>query len=385
MATIDRDALQEKIGRAGLEALIVTGVENVSYLLNYWNDDVISTARNLREKLNVFIIPREGPWVFVQDFLNFPEPDIADRLSHFRTEKTARDVVDVLDNVVAVLKREGLSHAVLGMDMDFTPARWLAVLQQSLPDAEWRDGGIILAETRLAKTDEEVGFIRNAVDSLEAGFREVGEAFTTGTPLEEINKVFCHAVIDAGGVPLLSSLAMVPRRWGEPTVLADSPEIVEENRLTPLDACAGYERYWADLNRTFCAGARSRESEEAYREGHEFKRAIVPLIRSGMTFGELYDTLTEARQSNQYSGNMGFHAIGLIAHDRPFFFFPTKTEINADDRRITLPENMVFCLEVHSWTHPSVEGGVGEEDMYVLKHGVAQRLSRLPEAIIYSV
>ena len=383
MATIDREALQERIRRAGLDALIVTGVENVSYLLNYWNDDVVSTARNLREKLNVFIIPRAGPWIFVQDFLNFPEPDVTARLS-FRVDRTPREVVDVLDNVVSVLKREGLAHSVLGMDMDYTSARWLAVLQQSLPDAVWRDGGIILAETRLAKTDEEIRFIRQAVESLEAGFWKAGEVFKTGTPMGDIDNVFRHAVIDAGGVPLLSSLSMVPRFWGEPVSPADFPETVEENRLTPLDACAGYERYWADLNRTFCAGARSRELEEAYREGHEFKRSMVSLIRSGMRFGELYDTLKEARQSRRYSGNMGFHAIGLIAHDRPFFFLPTKTEIDADDRDIMLPENMVFCLEVHSWRHPSAEGGIGEEDMYVLKDGTAQRLSRLPEEIFHT-
>lgn len=381
MAIVDFEALQRQVGQAGMDALVVGGPDNVSHLLNHRNYDNIICQRNFRDQNSVLIIPKKGGCIFVTEVAGI-FVDATKRLPFVTVENVEPEIPDMIAKAITVLKRAGLARATLGLDLDFIPARWMNLLKAELPEVNWVDAGTLLAKLRLPKTEKELTFIRRAIAALEAGFLAVGRELRPGRKVEEFHTVMAKGVLDAEGTLEFSSAGALAREWGEPPFPTwfGYEDCVPDDGTFRLDACGSYQFYLSDMMRTFYLGALDGKTREQYQAGRNFKQAMVACVRCGMRFAELHAKVRDLAQSLGFTSFHGIHSIGILVHERPFFF-PFKTKLFEDDADIVLPENMVFCAEA-CWGSPKERRRMGEEDMFVLKKDGPMRLTSLPQELL---
>jgi len=381
MAIVDFEALQRMVVEAGMDALVVGGPDNISHLLNHRNYDNIICQRNFRDQSSALIIPAKGGSIFVTEVAGI-FVDATKRLPFMAVENIEADILEMTTKLAAVLRREGLAHATLGIDLDFIPARWMNLLKEELPDAHWVDSGTLLAKLRLPKTEKELVFIGKAIAALEADFLAVGRELRPGRKVEDFHAIMAQGALAAGGSLEYCSAGCLAREWGAPPYPTwfGYEDCTPDDGTFRLDACGSYQFYLSDMMRTFYIGKLDAKTRDQYQVGRNFKKAMVACVRCGMRFAELYAEVKDVAKSHGFTSFHGIHSIGLLVHERPFFF-PFKTKLCEDDANIVLPENMVFCAE-SCWGSPKERRRMGEEDMYVLKKDGPVMLTSLPQALL---
>ncbi|MCM8769025.1 MAG: Xaa-Pro peptidase family protein [Candidatus Omnitrophica bacterium] len=371
--------LRDKMAEYGVEGLVIGGGDNVSYLLNYKNQDASLCHRNLLENGSALIIPREGTPVLVTQIPGLVM-DATSRMPYLEVRKAERSYPEIVQEVILVIRQKGLTREHLGIDMDFVPGSWMEQLRKEMPRTVWFDARRLLEEVRLVKTEQEIEFIRKSIRALEAGFKAVRRELKPRRKTEEMHSVFCQAVLSAGGFPELCSAGALARQWGVPPypMWFGYSERVQADAPFRLDACASFQFYFSDMMRTFFCGEISKEAREAYQACSDFKNFMVGSIRLGMKVKELYEQVKERARTLGNSGYFGFHSIGLTIHEGPFF---SKREPSAAHTDMVFVPNMVFCVE-KSWSCHDGSWVMGEEDMYLLRKTGVERLTSLPEVLL---
>ncbi|HVL58137.1 MAG TPA: Xaa-Pro peptidase family protein [Burkholderiaceae bacterium] len=390
---MNKPRLQERMRADGLDAVVATAPENVTYTSGFW-----AMSQWIRRGPQVYVlVPREdrGELALVAstgtlDLLADQDVEVSDvhRYGFFaieadplcvdhdpRDQRVAamlrrEDEGDAVSALVSAIRDRGLESASIGVDEIGIVPQYLDKLAAALPKARISRAAEIFRHARSVKTPEEVRRLRRSAHVAELSIEAALAVAREGATERELANAFHGKTITEGGMPVLGVICTGPRSAlssGQPT-----DRKLERGDVIRFDVGGRVDHYRADISRI----AVLHEASEKVRTYHKAIRAgllhAYELIRPGVRTADVFNAVVQTVRSNglpHYRRNHVGHGIGLDGYDAPNLT-PGSNEV--------FEEGNVICVET-----PYYEmgfAGLQVEDMLrVTRDGVESLMSTSSE------
>src|SRR5919107_3567750 len=93
----------------------------------------------------------------------------------------AQSAQETADLVAEGLRKRGLTHATIGIEGAFVPHRFVAALQEALPELRLVEASGVLETLRTVKRPDELALLREAADGIVAAMAATVASATPGT------------------------------------------------------------------------------------------------------------------------------------------------------------------------------------------------------------
>lgn len=262
---------REGLSRAGIDALIITGPENIFYLTGQQTPGYYT--------FQALVLPVEGDPVFVirqLEYFNF----IAN--TFISDAEIYQDSEDPIVFLMKVIERKGLSKKRVAIDKRgwFLPIAVYETLQSAL--GAIHDGAGIVEALRAVKSPLEVEKLEKAASYVDAGMRAGLDAVRPGASDNDLVAAMMEAAIKAGSEYMgMEPLVSTGRRTGVPhgtwrrtALSANDPAF--------LEMAAVHDRYHAALMRSAWVGPVPHEAEEMMKVCQDALAASLEKIKPGV-------------------------------------------------------------------------------------------------------
>ena len=355
----DQERARGIMSRQGIDALVATSPDNVTYVSGYW---AMSHWARPGGPQAYAVIPagdRERPCLIAGsgnlDHVVDGESRVSEayRYGFFATRTdgaglsdlevqyaallNAKDFDDPAAALLAALRQRKLERSRLAIEDTGIQPAVLERVRRELPQAEIVSGSKLLRELRTIKTPEEIERLRGAVGATERGIVAALRIARPGIAERELRMEFDRTVITEGGIPVSSMCigggphsAMSNCQAGERKLVAG--EVIR------FDGGVRYKWYRSDIARIASLGdpgERIRSYYGALREGAE---RGIEAIRPGVRTSEIYRIAMETVRKviPHYERSHVGHGIGINNYDAPDLT-PKSEEV--------FEEGMVVCVE----------------------------------------
>lgn len=329
------EAVRKRIADAKLDALLVTGPENITYLTGYQTTGYYY--------LQALVVPVDREPVMVTRLLEASNIGARTWVEHSRPFKDTQDPIDVL---AVAIKELGLGQARIGYDAScyFLRATEQERLRRALSDAKLkRARGLVEAE-RLIKSDEEIAIMRRAARATEAGMAAAIDTVGVGVSENEVAAELHRAMFRAGGEypacpPFVASgprCAIGHATWEGRTIGNNETVFIE------IGGCV--QRYHTAMMRTVFVG----EPRDIAYEAEEFVLRALKSQMSAMKTGAIAQEVDAVGREILKSNGFGATQITRSGYSIGIAYSPDWGEgsifsIQEDNPR-PLQKNMVFHL-----------------------------------------
>jgi Xaa-Pro dipeptidase len=279
------DGARRGMAARGVEVLLVSTPENVTYLTGYETIGYSSF-------LCLLVLLDRDPVLIVREM----ELEVAQRTTWLDAFATVADTDDPVDRTRAALAehagRAGRAGRAGGAGLEqstpfLAPNTWMRLRDEALAGHQVVDCSGLVEELRRIKSPAEVAYIRRACELAVTGMAAAVAAAGRGARENEVASAAFAAMID-GGSDFLATDPIVtsgPRARVAHTTFANRTLADGDEVLVELGACQ--RRYFGALMRTIVvnrADQTCRSLEAVVREALE---KAVAAIRPGATCGEV--------------------------------------------------------------------------------------------------
>lgn len=405
MTYMDRHRVQDLLTAEGLDALVLFQPENFRYAIGIaagvatmWgragsaialvpadasarlgavvSDQALATAGPLSGEID--FRPHR---IWIDAVTVRDAPTIEDINAAYRNSGNIGPRPETFDQKVAfqllsdMLAERGLTHASLGIDLEFVPAADFARLKEALPLVQWRDASTIVKRLRLIKSAREIEFLRNAARYAESGLQNMAKTARPGSTAAELSDAWLKgatSATEADGQNLSG-------HWAYISVgpdLQNPAAQLAEGGLIKADVGTLVNGYSSDGARTFVYGKATPLARQVYDALLETFQAGTALLKPGTTFGQVHETMLSAMRqrgfSEYYRGHFG-HSVGsaLGIEEWPFI---------SHGNDMVLEPNMVLALEA-----PFYANGLGAlmiEEQFLITADGAETMNTLSRSLI---
>ena len=266
-----RQALaREGLAAAGLDALVVTGPENIFYLTGQQTPGYYT--------FQALILPTEGDPVFLirqLEYFNFiANTFISDAVVY-------QDGEDPLGRLVKLIESRGLASRHIAIDKRgwFLPIAVYEALQARLGTID--DGAGVIERLRAIKSPLEVEKLEKAATYVDEGMRAGLAAVRAGATENDLVAAMMGAAIAAGSEYFgMEPLVSVGPRTGVPHGTWRRREIAKGDPAF-LEMAACHDRYHAALMRSAWIGEPPKEAAEMMKVCQEALQVSLDAIRPG--------------------------------------------------------------------------------------------------------
>jgi Xaa-Pro aminopeptidase len=365
----DHRQLDELMGSAGVDALLVTSKHNVQYLLGghrfFWFDhmDAVGVSRYL--PVVVYVRGRADATYYVGYGIEDAQLE-NDPVWVRELETTSWGVHDAVGSALARLRRLVPPGAVVGIEPSFLPAEASRQLAQdgvySFTSAEF-----ILERLRAAKTPRELELVTTSaekiVDSVLATIARSGPGCTK----REIVQILREEEARHGLTYEYVLISM-----GSSFNRGPSDQAWLPGEVLCLDSGGNYHGYIGDLARMGVAGEPDAELEDLLAEVDMIQRAARGQIRAGNLGQEIYAAADAALAGAPNRAALRFlaHGMGLISHEAPRLTSTGPIPYPNEDGPRPLEAGMVLSIETTMF-HPS-RGFIKLEDTVLVTENGGQ-------------
>ena len=221
---------------------------------------------------------------------------------------------------------------------------------------------------RATKYDEELVFLKKAIDITDRAFEDISVGIQPGLTEAEVSWRLEKSMRELGAEGLAFDTIVgagpngaLPHHRADDTVIRSGQPVV-------IDMGAKYEGYCADLTRTVFVGKPDETFIKVYSIVLSSQLDAENQVRSGMTGSDTdaisRNVISDAGYGENFGHSLG-HGVGLAVHEDP------KVGPRADN---VIEDEMVFTIEpgiyIPGW------GGVRIEDIVLMKNGHATVLSQ---------
>lgn len=354
----------------GLDALVVTGPENLYYLTGYSTPAYFATQ--------ALVLPADGPPGMLVAAGEVDNVVLGSRVREFAAYGPHEAPIPTL---VAKLGDQGLSGGRIGVERAswFFPAALHRELEALLPDADLVDGSGLVEAARAVKSPQEIAYLRQAAGIATAAMRAASEAIRPGTSEAELAAIVYDTSLRAGGEfpgspPYVSSGPRVCKphaTWTQRRLEAGEQVYIE------LSGCR--RRYSAALMRTFCLGGEPpepvRRLERAILEG---LNAAITALRPGARSREVDASCRDAIAAHGFTfPHETGYSVG-VAYPPGWNEIPVFNLKPGDDR--VVQANMVFHFVPHTIL-PGL-GTVGMSETVLVTETGAEPLTTFPRKVL---
>jgi Xaa-Pro aminopeptidase len=294
----------------------------------------------------------------------------------------------------------------IATEFDVLPVQAYMRLQNAMPGIQWADGSMLIRETRMIKSAEELALIRQAaavIDiALEAGLSALHEGMEELELMAVIeatirrhghlglmrmrgyNQELLTGMVGAGAAAAMPTYfdgpaggqglsAAAPQGPGRRRIRRDEPILID------IGCCI--EGYLIDQTRTAVIGDLADDLMQAYELSEQVLRRTEQALRPGSVSEELYlSSLQQVKDAGLSDHYMGYgpdqvkflgHGIGLEIDELP---------VLAKGFAYELETGMVIAVEP-KFTFPG-RGVVGIENSYAITGHGFEKLTRSREGVI---
>ena len=371
--------VRSKMNEAGLDLLLVTAPDNMNYLSGYdaWSFYVPQT-------LLVPAADEEPVWVgrgmdsaSTRITTYLPEQNILSYADDY-VENPAKHP---MEHIAVVIKERGWDRGRIGYEGDayFFAAKWLQVLEKSLPEAKFADAYLLVNWVRTVKSPAEIEKMREAarivehamwvaVDAVEAGRRQCDAAARISFAQIEGTPQF-GGDVPANPPSILSgeNSATPHASWTDEPFLADTATCLE------LSGCR--HRYHSAMSRTVYLGKPHNKMLDVAKATAEGLEAALETVRPGVVCEEV-DTAwkqTISRYGLEKPSRIGY-SIGL---NYPPNWADHTASLRAGDKTVMEP-NMTFHLMLGMW----MDGwGFEMSETFRVTESGSESLTRFPRQL----
>ena len=312
---------RELMARRNIDALLVSGEENFQYLAG--TTASIALHHSLTRP-SVFILSQDSdPIIVTQGRANLALGSyIAD----------LRDYADILNFphqvVLHALQDVGLNSKRLGVELGQEQRMGLPVgsynaLVEALPQAEFVDAADILIGLRMAKSDEELAYIRQAADITGRARQRLFDRVARGMTEREIARLMRQLVLEEGGDRTAHVILQLDLPGSGNPFHYDRP--LEEGRVLAVDAGAYVGMYTIDYPRMATLGRATDEQWRVYQAVLQVDEKMRKALRPGIRCADLYrigvqaisETRDELGELEQLPGARMGHGQGMLVTEPP--------------------------------------------------------------------
>lgn len=348
--------LREALGRADLDAILVSALPNIRYLTGFSGSSAL-------------LIVSAVECTLVTDFRYATQvvDEVGDAAGVRVEEKSLWTGVWATLAGMAGVERVGFESVHLA-HRDFTRlleqgSRW-----------QWRPATDVVETLREVKDDGEVAAIERAVGMAERALTRTLAVLRPGLTETGVAGLLEQALRDEGSeaYPFATIVASGPR--SALPHARTSARVLEKGDLVLLDFGAVADGYCSDITRTVVlgqAGDRQREVHEIVREANSRASGAIRAGMTGMAADALAREYIHARGHGSAFGHSLGHGIGLEVHEGPRLARAIET---------TLAPGMVVTVEpgiyIPEW------GGVRIEDDVLITAAGPRVLTRFDRSLL---
>ena len=290
-----------KLAQSGLDALLVTGQNNIYYLTDFWGTNAtVFITKNRR----LFLTDSRYTLIAKQSVHGF---DIIESK-------------DPLKDIVKIIEADKLE--TIGFDNQVSFAYYQG-LQAIFEGYTLSPQSNFMEELRMIKDEKELATIRKACSISDRAFTDVLDFIKPGqtTELQVANFLdFRMREYGASGISFESIIASGYRSAMPHGVASD--KVIQSGETLTMDFGCYYNHYVSDMTRTIHIGDTTDEEREIYDIVLRSNQALIDAAKAGMTRRDYdkgaRDVIVEAGYSDYFTHGIG-HGIGLDIHEIPYF------------------------------------------------------------------
>lgn len=322
---------QTAMRQAGLDGLIATSFENVSYL----SGAIIMTQRLIPDRLAAVVLPVQGAPTMVVCTIEEAHARRDSRIQDVRGYvEFAKSPVEVIAEVV---REKDLDRSRLGLELRVLSADYFLDLSRLLPRASLERADHLLDTLRMIKSAEEIALLERAALATDRAIRSAYESARPGTTDKAVADHLANT-IQMNGADSVAFLVLAagPSAALAHPVAANRP--LREGDVVRCDVGGYYSGYYSDLARTAVVGRATAEQRKIYRDLWEIHEKLISLARPGVRAKDLYSASLEAFESRGMHMSLPHvgHSLGLGLHESPI--------LNPFNETV-LEENVVLAIE----------------------------------------
>lgn len=341
-----------KLAQSGIDALLVTGQNNIYYLTNFWGTNAtVFITKNRR----LFLTDSRYTLIAKQSVHGF---DIIESK-------------DPLKDIVKLIEADKLE--TIGFDNQVSFAYYQG-LQAIFEGYTLSPQNNFMEELRMIKDDKELATIRKACSISDRAFTDVLDFIKPGqtTELQVANFLdFRMREYGASGTSFESIIAS-GYRSAMPHGVA-SEKVIQSGETLTMDFGCYYKHYVSDMTRTIHIGDTTDEEREIYDIVLRSNQALIDAAKAGMTRRDYdkvaRDVIVEAGYGSHFTHGIG-HGIGLDIHEIPYFG-------NSDE---TIEAGMVLTDE--PGVYLADKYGVRIEDDIIITENGCELITLAPKELI---
>jgi len=285
--------VRERMGERGVDALLVTSPPNLFYLTGFE-----SIWYPPRAPVAVVVSAADERLVF----LDYERHETLVRETAHCDDAVFYRYEDVVDTIAATFRERGWLEGSIGLE------RWSQAPGAPLVEAvagRLRDGGgrvvdgdWIVDRVRLTKSPAEVECVRRAAAIVDAAFADLAEHVRPGQTELQIAARLDTVMADHGGegAAIRTMVSAGPGVWCR-THAPPSRRPVQAGDVMYIDACGVYNRYHADVCRTFAVG----RDHPAARAILDVTAGSVEAVRKAVHPGDPLDVAQRVAEEYVYS------------------------------------------------------------------------------------
>jgi Xaa-Pro dipeptidase len=289
-----------------------------------------------------------------------------------------------------VLKRalteQGIGGGVMGIEY-----RYMRVLERELlaraiaesPAAmgnahaagslRYEDAGVILADLRTVKDEEELARMQKAAAIVDAGVKAAHSFIKAGVTERQVAAYMEQELQKLGAEPPFEIMVASGPRSAIPHS-ATSDRVLQDGELVWVDFVWQYHGYTGDITRTYPVGQVSGKLAEIYHICLEAQAKAQAEARPGMS-GAQVDAIARTyitdRGYGQYFTHRTGHGLGLEVHEEPYI-------VGSNHRPLEVGNT--FTIEPGIYI-PGL-GGVRIEDDVIMESQGARTLTQYPRDLL---
>ena len=369
--------------KAGLDAIVATMPENVTYASGFW-----AMSQWIRRGPQAYVLtPAEGggesaviastglidlaadPDVWVRDISRFgnfvidrtPGVGLDPHDSRIEELMAQGDDGDAVGALVKAIKARGLQNARIGVEeIGILPQYW-DKLVEALPGATIVRAADIFRYARAIKTPEEVNRLRRSAQIAELSIQAALAVARVGATEMDLARAFHAKTIMEGGMPVLGCFGVGTR--SAMTNVQPSERALVHGDVIRFDVGGRYKHYRADIARNAVLGEPSQKLKQYHRAICVGLDRAIAMIKPGVRVSDVFDACVDTVRREgipHYQRSHVGHGIGLDGYDAPNIA-PSNSEL--------FEEGMVICVET-----PYYEMGFAglqvEDTMVVTRDGI---------------
>ena len=369
------DRVKKELEKNKLEACILFDPVNVRYALDTANMSIY----NMHNLTRYCFVPVNGPVILYEYFncekfskhlnlINEIRPAIT--WDYFSNGDQANIQLIKWINEVSDLSNSYFKSKKIAIDVLNGPA----VLALNKIGIEVIDAKLILEQSRVIKSSEELKCMKAAIEVAEIGVTKMRNELKAGMTEDELWSILHKTNIEHGGEWIECRILSSGSRTN-PWMQESSNKIIQSGEIVSFDTdMVGPYGYCADISRAFVEGNKfNDEQKKLYKMAVEHINHNSRLIKNGMSFKEFTEKswkLPDEYYGNRYSCMV--HGIGLC-DEWPMIRYPT----DGGQKEGYFEKNMTITVESYIGKVGGNEG-VKLEQQYLVGQNSLELISHHP-------